>query len=137
MRSELIVGHLCKEIEKVVESCVIDWGIEDKLSCLAVDNASSNNVVVGYLKDNLSDKFVLDGDFIHMRCAASILNLVVRDGLSMVKDSIHNIRYAIRYIRSSSTRSALFDTRAKLLRFLVKFLCVWMCVHDGILLSSC
>ena len=54
-------SHKGKEIGKVVEGCVIDWGIEDKLSCLTVDNASSNNVAVGYLKDNLSGKLVLDG----------------------------------------------------------------------------
>ena len=45
-----------------METCVIDWGLEDKLSCLTVDNVSSNNVAVGNLKDNLRDKFVLDGD---------------------------------------------------------------------------
>jgi len=56
-------SHKGKAIGKVGEGCVIDWGVEDKLSCLTVDNASSNNVAVGCLKDNLGDKPVLDGDF--------------------------------------------------------------------------
>jgi len=64
---KLTDSHKGKEIGKVVESCVIEWGIEDKLSSLIVDNASSNNVVVDYLKDNLGDKFVLDDEFFHMR----------------------------------------------------------------------
>ena len=35
-------------------------GIEYKLYTLMVDNATANNVVVGYLKDNTSSKFLLD-----------------------------------------------------------------------------
>ena len=38
---KLMDSHKGKEIGKVVESCVIEWGIEDKRSCLPVDNASS------------------------------------------------------------------------------------------------
>ena len=92
--------------------------------------SSSNNVAVGYLKDNLGDKLILDGDFFHMRCAAHVLNLVVRDGLSRVKDSIHNIHCAIRYIRSSSARSALFDTCAKLVKVSCKgSLCLDVCTR--------
>ena len=129
-------SHKGKEIENVMESCIIDWGIEDKLSCLTVDNVSSNNVGVAYLNDNLGDKLVLDGDFFHIRCATYVLNLVMKDGLSKAKDSIHNIRCAIRYMRSSPTRSTLFDTSAKVVKVPYKgSLC--LCVQDGILLSSC
>ena len=39
-------SHNDKEIIKAMESCIIDWGIEDKLSYLTVDNASCNNVAV-------------------------------------------------------------------------------------------
>jgi len=74
---KLMDSHKGKEIGKFIEICVIDWGIEDKLSCLTISNASSNNVAVGYLKNNLGDKLVLDGDFFHMRCAPHVLNLVV------------------------------------------------------------
>ncbi|KAJ9553107.1 LOW QUALITY PROTEIN: hypothetical protein OSB04_017152 [Centaurea solstitialis] len=80
-----------------------------KLSCLTVDNASSNDVAVGHVRDNLSKKLVLGGEFFHMRCAAHILNLIVKDGLNMIKDSISTIRGVLRYVRSSPARSKLFD----------------------------
>ena len=102
-------SHKGKEIGKVLESCVLQWGIEDKLSCLTVDNASSNDVAVAHVRENFSEKLVLGGEFFHMRCAAHILNLIVKDGLSMVKDSISRIRGVVRYVRSSPARSKLFD----------------------------
>lgn len=47
---QLMDSHKGKEIGKVVEACILQWGIEDKLSSLTVDNASSNDVAVLYLK---------------------------------------------------------------------------------------
>ena len=105
----LMDSHKGKEIGKVLESCVLQWGIEDKLSCLTVDNASSNDVAVAHVREFFSEKLVLGGEFFHMRCAAHILNLIVKDGLSMVKDSISRIRGVVRYVRSSPARSKLFD----------------------------
>ena len=86
-------SHKGKEVGKVIEKCVLDWGLEDKLCILTVDNASANDVVVWYLKDSMSSKFVLDGEYFQMRCSAHVLNLVVCDGLSLVKDSI--IRFEV------------------------------------------
>ncbi|CAI9279607.1 unnamed protein product [Lactuca saligna] len=105
-----IDSHKGKEIGKEVESCILYWGIEEKLSCITVDNASANDVVVAHIKDNLMDKLVLGGEFFHMRCATHILNLIVKDGLDLIKDAIVRIRGAVRYVRSSTVRSKLFDT---------------------------
>ncbi|GFZ13130.1 hypothetical protein Acr_23g0015150 [Actinidia rufa] len=43
-----------------------------------------------------------------MRCCAHILNLIVRDGIEEVKDSISRICGVVRYIRSSSQRAQQF-----------------------------
>ena len=64
-----------------------------------------------------------------MRCAVYIFNLVVRDALARVKDSIHNISCAIRYVRGSPTRYALFDACAKVVKVPYKgSLCLDVCI---------
>ena len=39
------------------------------------------------------------GKFSHVRCTAHILNLVVWDGLKVVKKSVKRLRGAVRFIR--------------------------------------
>ncbi|CAI9302125.1 unnamed protein product [Lactuca saligna] len=80
-----IDSHKGKEIGKEIESCILYWGIEEKLSCITVDNASANDVVVAHIKDNLMDKLVLG-------------------------DAIVRIKGVVRYVTSSTERSKLFDT---------------------------
>jgi hypothetical protein len=58
------------------------------------------------IKENNST--VLGGEFLHMWCAAHILNLVVNDGLKELDDSICNVRNAVRFIRSLLARMAMF-----------------------------
>ncbi|KAK8624890.1 hypothetical protein V6N13_089776 [Hibiscus sabdariffa] len=91
-------SHKGKEIGKVVEACILQWKIEDKISCLTVDNASLNDVAV--------------------------LNLIVKDGLHMVKDAITRIRSAVRYVRSSS-RAKVFARSSMLVKVSCKcFVCL-------------
>uniref|UniRef100_A0A803N1H5 BED-type domain-containing protein n=1 Tax=Chenopodium quinoa TaxID=63459 RepID=A0A803N1H5_CHEQI len=113
---QLMDSHKGKEIGKVVEACILKWEIEDRLFSLTVDNASSNDVAVGYLKIHFHDKLVLEGSFFHMRCACHVLNLIVKDGLSSVKSSIARIRAAVRYVRSSPSRAKLFAHSSMLVK---------------------
>lgn len=64
-----IPDHKEKTIGKMVEVCLINWGIKKVLS-LTVDNANSNDVAVSYVKTRLRDGngYVLDGEFLHMQC---------------------------------------------------------------------
>ncbi|KAI4297639.1 hypothetical protein L6164_037521 [Bauhinia variegata] len=78
------------------------------------DNASSNDVAISYLKKKLKNwnGLVCEGAFMHMRCAAHILNLIVNDGLKDLSPSIVAIRNAIRYVRSSPQRLQKFKQAA-------------------------
>lgn len=75
---------------------------------LTVDNASSNDTAIAYLKKRFKHGLVLDGDFLHVRCCAHILNLIVCDGLKDVNDSIDQIQNVVRFVRSSPARLAKF-----------------------------
>ncbi|KAI4328709.1 hypothetical protein L6164_021043 [Bauhinia variegata] len=52
------------------------------------------------------------GEYMHMRCAAHILNLIVNDGLKDLNPSIVSIRNAIWYVRSSPQRLQKFKQAA-------------------------
>ena len=92
-----------------IESCLIEWNI-NSIFTLTVDNASSNNLTIQYLKTITKDwkGTILQYEFIHMRCCAHILNLVVSDGLKEMDESIANFRLAVRYVRSSPHRHEVF-----------------------------
>jgi hypothetical protein len=78
----LISSHKGENIGKMLENTLIEWEIESVFTITA-DNAIVNDVVIDYMKRKLKDKrcSILGGEFLHMRCAAHILNLIVNEGL--------------------------------------------------------
>lgn len=105
-----ISGHSGEAIGKGVEKCLLEWGIT-RVMTITVDNASSNDVGIQYIRRRLQrwkDGAVLDGKFVHMRCAAHILNLTVREGLKENDESIKRIRNGVRFVRSSPARLQKF-----------------------------
>ncbi|CAL9008221.1 unnamed protein product [Prunus brigantina] len=97
---------LCEEIYKLLTS----WGVEKKLFCMTLDNASSNDSFVMLLKGqlNLQNALLMNGIFFHIRCCAHILNLIVQDGLKHIHDSVGKIRESIKYVRGSQGRKQKF-----------------------------
>ena len=107
----LIPNHRGDTIGKHIETCLHDWGI-DRVFTITVDNASSNDVAIDYLKRHMKGN-VMDGDYLHMRCCAHILNLVVTEGLKESDESIVKVRNAVRYVRSSPSRLKIFNVCAQ------------------------
>ncbi|KAJ6804146.1 putative zinc finger BED domain-containing protein RICESLEEPER 2-like [Iris pallida] len=102
-------------IADAIFHCLLDWGIESKVSTITLDNASSNDSVVRYLKDSFSriGKLFFKGKIFHVRCCVHILNLMVQDGLHEIKDVIQNIRKSVKYLKMSSSRLHNFAEIAK------------------------
>jgi uncharacterized protein DUF4413 len=104
-----IAGHKGILIGRAVEKCLIDWGLKNIMT-LTVDNASSNDIAANYLKKRLNiwDTGLLEGQYLHMRCASHILNLIVKDGLNEVDLSVLKVRALVKYVRSSPARLKKF-----------------------------
>lgn len=103
----VVPNHKGETIGKMIETCLHDWGIE-KVFAITVDNASSNDIAISYLRRKLvawgSDGCVLNRKYLHLRCCAHIINLIVGEGLREAYDSIVNIRNAIKYVKSYHAR---------------------------------
>ena len=84
---------------------------------MTVDNAKGNDKALNLFTDCLRLKgeaaLVKNGAYLHMRCSAHILNLIVRDGLAHVRQSIIAIRNAVKYVRSSGPRLKSFELRVE------------------------
>ncbi|PRQ26489.1 putative ribonuclease H-like domain-containing protein [Rosa chinensis] len=100
----VIPNHKGKTIGKLVES-LIKWGIE-KVFCIVVDNACPNEVALDYMTEKIGNwhELLLGGSFLHLRCCCHILNVIVRDGMEELDQSIEGIKNYVKYIRSSPAR---------------------------------
>ncbi|XP_019185280.1 PREDICTED: zinc finger BED domain-containing protein RICESLEEPER 2-like [Ipomoea nil] len=111
-----IYSHKGESIAKALESCLLDWGLKSVFS-VTVDNASSNDTALGFLKKKLGSWgcTAVRCKYLHMRCIAHILNLVVQDGLKECDSSVKKVKDAVRYVRSSPARLQKFKSLADLI----------------------
>ncbi|XP_028760965.1 zinc finger BED domain-containing protein RICESLEEPER 2-like [Neltuma alba] len=110
----MVENHKGKTIGKTIEKCLLDWGI-DKVFTITMDNASSSVSALSYLKKPLRNwkGLVCGGGYLHIRCCAHILRLIVHEGLKDLKENFESIRSAVRYMRSSPAHFAKFKSFAK------------------------
>ena len=79
--------HNGKNIASLINDEIIDFGIRDKIFTITLDNASNNDAAVSRLKRYWQIKEDQCKIF-HVRCCAHILNLIVKDGLKHVDDTL-------------------------------------------------
>ncbi|KAG6631959.1 hypothetical protein CIPAW_13G125100 [Carya illinoinensis] len=101
----LVENHKGDTLGKGIELCLHDWG-RPKILAITLDNASSNNGAISYLKKKTKYRrdTVLEHEFLHVRCCAHILNLIVREGLKEYEESIAKVRGVVKYVKSSPQR---------------------------------
>lgn len=107
-----VKGHKGEDIGKSLLKCLTEWGLE-RVMTVTVDNASANDTGIAYLRRHLGRTHIAKGNFLHMRCAAHIINLIVRDGLKEVDISVKCVRGAIRYIKDGTSRLVKFKEIAE------------------------
>jgi hypothetical protein len=111
----MVKGHKGDDIGKNLEQCLMEWGIE-KVMTITVDNASSNDGGISYMRKKLnkSKTSIAEGNYLYMRCAAHIINLIVQDGLKELDDSVKRVRAAVRFVRNGTNRRTKFKQLADL-----------------------
>nr|KYP54465.1 Putative AC transposase [Cajanus cajan] len=101
--------HTNDRLCNVLIGCLLDWNINTKLSTITLDNCSTN--------DKLQlDKLIHNGSLLHMCCSAHILNLIVKEGLRVVKEGMEKIRESVAYWTTTPKRVEKFEETAKQLR---------------------
>ena len=109
-----VMDHKGQTIFNVFLECLADWGLE-RLFCVTVDNVTANTSAIKRFHEVFSsispDALVLDGNFLHMRCAAHIINLIAKEGLNDLGENVLAIRNAVQCVRSSTIRLNALDQR--------------------------
>ena len=94
--------------------CLLDWNVDTKLSTITLDNCSTNDALVDILLGKLQpEKLICLGRLFHMRCCAHILNLIVKDGLEVIKGGIEKIRESVLYWSATPKRKEKFKETTK------------------------
>lgn len=111
--------HTSERLAEALVNCLMDWNIDSKLSTITLDNCSTNDSMIRKIKDKLSlECLIRDGSLLHMRCCAHILNLIVQEGLQVIKDGIENIRDSVGFWSATPKRYEKFEDTARQLRII-------------------
>jgi len=104
-------NHKVVTIRQKIEFCILEWDISS-IFTITVDNASSNDTALEYLRKRTTHRncAILENQFMHVRCCAHILNLIVSDGLKEVDESIVKVRSTVKYVKSSPQRFENFKS---------------------------
>ncbi|CAN1220922.1 Cytochrome P450 71D11 (Fragment) [Linum grandiflorum] len=106
--------HSSEKLATVLHDCLMSWNVDCKLSTITLDNCSTNDALIDKMKRKLvlSD-LLLNGSLLQMRCSAHILNLIVKDGLDIIKSGIERIRDSVSYWTATPKRIEFFEECAK------------------------
>ncbi|CAN1756696.1 Putative AC transposase [Linum perenne] len=106
--------HTADNLASRLFRCMMEWNVDAKLSSITLDNCSTNDKMINIIKSKLVSSFLIkDGALLHMRCTAHILNLIVKDGLDVLKDGIEKIRDSVVYWTATPKRIEFFQEVAK------------------------
>ena len=82
---------------------------------ITVDNAASNSGLISSIQKKTKHRktTILGHKYLHLRCNAHILNLIVCEGLIEMDETIVKVRKSVRYVTSSPQRQNTFNLCAE------------------------
>jgi hypothetical protein len=87
---------MAEVISDVLRDVLMDWHIEKKVSTITLDNCSTNDNLMDQMQDKMPlSSLMLNGKLMHMRCATHIINLIVKDGMSIMESGIQRVRESV------------------------------------------
>ncbi|XP_058753844.1 zinc finger BED domain-containing protein RICESLEEPER 2-like [Vicia villosa] len=101
--------HNRKTLADTLLEYLMDWNLDRKLSTLTLDNCSTNDAMIERILNKISPRsLILGGQLFHMCCCAHILNLIVKEGMSLISGAIDNIRDSVGYWTATPKREEKF-----------------------------
>jgi hypothetical protein len=124
--------HSGAGMAEIVNKCLQEFDIQDRLKCITMDNASNNDTLASHLEDLLSksnSEIIWDSQMSRIRCFAHIINLAVKAFLKALGDEeiildtetlesssytntpsslLKRLRFVIRKLRSSPEQRKKF-----------------------------
>ncbi|CAN0898762.1 Putative AC transposase [Linum grandiflorum] len=106
--------HSSEKLATVLHDCLMSWNVDCKLSTITLDNCSTNDAFIDKIKRKLvlSD-LLMNGSLLQMRCSAHVLNLIVKDGLDIIKGGIEKIRDSVPYWTATPKKVEFMEECAK------------------------
>ncbi|XP_074327338.1 zinc finger BED domain-containing protein RICESLEEPER 1-like [Apium graveolens] len=93
---------------------LLDWNLDKKISCVTVDNCTTNDAMIESVLERLDNSSLLaGGNLFHMRCSSHILNLIVKDGLDEIKIGVGKVRESVAYWTATPKRDERFEETAR------------------------
>ncbi|KAJ1694821.1 hypothetical protein LUZ63_011519 [Rhynchospora breviuscula] len=98
-----------------ISSLFKSWRVENKLFCITVDDALSDDTLVDIYKVQLNGKkaLLLQGKFFSCKCCARVINLIVHEALKNIDLIVYKIRECVKYVKGSPDRKKKFLDCAK------------------------
>ena len=89
------------------------WSLDRKLSVVTIDNCSTNDAMIVNLTLKLrKDDLILHGRVLHMRCCAHILNLIVKEDVTVIESSIERICDSVQFWSATPSQVEKFAKHA-------------------------
>ncbi|KAM3324192.1 hypothetical protein P3S67_005343 [Capsicum chacoense] len=111
----MIPPHSGVELVAMIYDCLKEWGIDKKVFCITLDNATNDDSLQTILKGHLGlqKSLLCDGEFFHVHCSAHIFNLIIQEGLKAATDALFRIRESVKYVKGSDRRMRKFEQCVK------------------------
>ena len=102
--------HNGVNIAKLLLNVFDHWQITDHIFSIVLDNASNNTMAITEMTNELTRRSIkiFDKRIIHSRCIAHIINLIARNGISIINSEVEKLRDIVKKIHTSPKKYAEF-----------------------------